>query len=174
MKYFSIIFITLWIFLPSCTKVFFEEPQPAGKKNLSSIPGKVQGLYLSNSGDSVLRIHKNNITSYLDSGRQLKFKINNDFLIRKLDGDFYINVKDRDNSYWMVLLFTYKKGKLFVKYPVQNSEIVDKYHAITEIEIKTNNILKTNEYILNPCRKELKELLKTDFFESRDTLIKAR
>ena len=74
----------------------------------------------------------------------------------------------------MVLLFTYKKGKLFVKYPVQNSEIVDKYHAITEIEIKTNNILKTNEYILNPCRKELKELLKTDFFESRDTLIKAR
>ena len=42
MKYFSIIFITLWIFLSSCTKVFFEEPQPAGKKNLSSIPGKVQ------------------------------------------------------------------------------------------------------------------------------------
>ncbi len=171
MKYVQFILIILLIFSPSCTQVYFEEPQPPGKKNLSSIPGKIQGLYFSNSGDSVLRINKDFIITYLDNGKNLKFSLSDNMILRKSKGIYYINIRNREKPYWMLFLLSYNKGAIYTGYSILNEKNLTKFNEITEIFDSTNNNnLDKNEYLLNPCRKELKELIRADFFEIMDTL----
>lgn len=175
MKYVQFILIILLILSPSCTQVYFEEPQPPGKKNLSSIPGKIQGLYFSNSGDSILRINKDFIITYLDNGRNLKFSLSDNMILRKSKGIYYINIRNREKPYWMLFLLSYYKGVLYPEYSILNDKNLQKYNKITDIFDSTNNSnLDKNEYLLNPGRKELKELIKADFFEIMDTLTRIK
>ena len=52
---FRLFLITSFIFLSSCTKFFFENPQPAGEDNLSSFPKKLIGTYVDiEKGDTLV------------------------------------------------------------------------------------------------------------------------
>jgi len=174
MRYMTIISSLLSLLLTSCSEVYFEQPQPPGKTNISAFPHKIHGLYLTPEGDSMLSIYNNHIMYYMDQEKGLRFTMNDNLIARKYRGDYYININDTENPYWMVFLFTFKKGNLLLKYPDLQDGDLEKFRKIATIR-EANEFHEPlfSGYLLNPSLKELRQLVKEDFFMATDTLVKA-
>lgn len=175
MKYIHSILIIMVLFLSSCTQVYFEEAQPAGKRNIPRFPDKLTGLYLSVSGDSILRINKDNLIIYLENGKDLRFSLDDNMVLKKYKGEYYINVQNREKPYWILFVFSRKDNVLYPKQPVLGEKSISKYKEITTIlDNKDRQDLDEKQYLLNPGKKELLELIKSDLFENMDPLTKVR
>ena len=168
----TIILITLISLCASCTMVYFEEPQPAGKKSLHEFPAKLQGTYSSADDSISLHISSTDIIYRASNENDLKFSIKNDLIIKKFQGDYYLNVEDKDNNFWSLYLLSPKGKKLIMSYPSINDDNLEKFQKITEIRTVHSKEKEMNEFILNPQLKELKKLIKAGIYETSDTLFK--
>jgi len=175
MKYLIKVILLFCLFITACSEVYFKQPQPPGKKDLISLPAKTHGLYITTEGDSALSIFNDHILYYMDDDKDLKFSMNENMVVRKYKGDYYINIKDEEKPFWMVFLFSFRKNELLLKYSDPKEEELEKFKKITRIEEESSNtMLEYSEYLLDPSLKELKELVKEGFFEVMDTLVRVK
>ncbi|MFN5183965.1 MAG: hypothetical protein ACK5D5_13165 [Bacteroidota bacterium] len=84
----------------------FDEPQPAGEKNLSAIPERIQGKYLSTKDSSILYVQDKLIKRIYDFNYKLHkneidstFKISGDTIINVLTGEKNKVKQDRDTLF---------------------------------------------------------------------------
>ncbi len=181
--------------------VKFNEPQPAGKSNLSHFPNSLTGIYKSSDDnyfvevktkmiikkqstevviskaevDSSKELHlKGNIL--VDSGNNFSFKVNlindtlhgtinltdtffilnNENVLRKFRGHYFINTKHDDGGY-DVKMITYEKGGHLTISEIQKDEI-ENLKSVTEIAEPSDSTL-TSDYQFKPTKKEFKKFV---------------
>ena len=155
--------------------VYFDQPQPVGKKNLNSFPKNIRGSYKTISEeDTILKIEKNFILAYFDEGKNLKFSMSDNLIARRYKGDYYINILDKESSYWNVYCLSFKKGQIYLGNPVSGDEDMERYSRITRIDRLDSSNTDSKEYRLNPSQTEFRNLVREGFFEVTDTLVKIK
>lgn len=168
-----LLLISLVCFFTSCSMVYFEEPQPAGKKNIDELPKKLHGAFMSQNDDGTkLVINKDQIHYFHADEKEINLKLNKNLIVKKYKGEYYVNVKDEDNHYWGLYLLVPAGKKLIMKSSSLNDDNLEKFQTITNIKAYHSPEKDVKEYILNPTLKQLKNLMKDGFFMEADTLVK--
>ncbi len=169
----TFLIICLCFLSASCTVVYFEQPQPAEKKNLTEFPGKLRGTYQNISDQNTLfEIHKDYINVFLEEEKELKLSMNDNMIARKFRGDYYINIKNQDNELWHLYLLSVRGKMLFLKNSSLEEGNLEDFRELTEISYIDSKESESKDYILNPTLPELKKLVKAGFFVVSDTLVK--
>ena len=87
------------------------------------------------------------------------FQISESQLIRSFKGYLFLNAKDAD-SIWRVNTLKLENGLLDIS-PLVNVSQIDTLKSVTEIAASEDSTsIRVNQIVLNPKRKELKEILK--------------
>ena len=187
----TLVFIVL-LSLTSCLTIYFEQPQPAGSKVLTSFPAKMQGAYTSND--------EGKDTAYVLTDRYVFFENEEKFngtdtvevevlreeilstnLVLKKQGKYYVlNDKEDGKDYWNVYLLNIQKnGDIAVmltgdfETEEDTIQLNDPKKSLNEFfDITEFQKLDKNEYLVNPTRKEFKKLIKQGLFS--DTLLLRR
>ena len=147
------ILTVLCLIATSCTIVYFDQPQPVGKKNMNAFPKNILGSYKTISEeDTILRIEKNYILAYFDEGKNLKFSMSDNLIARRYKGDYYINILDKESSYWNVYRLSFKKGLIYLGNPISGDEEIERFTKITKIEKIDSGSPDSKDYRLNPSQ----------------------
>ena len=169
----TLLVIYVCLLSASCTVVYFEQPQPPGKKNLTEFPVILRGTYQSVSDQNTLfEIYKDHIIVFLEEDNELKLSMNNNMIARKFRGDYFINIKNKDNELWHLYLFSVKKKMMFLKNSSLEESNLEDFRKIAEINSTSSMESESKDYILNPTLPELKKLMKAGFYVVSDTLVK--
>jgi len=170
MKY-LIFLLGVTIFLQSCVEVRFEEPQPKGIENLDVFPEAFQGLYLLGDMDTLevsredIKIHnykapeKDNL-ALLEKD---SYTISEQFVIRKWKKNFYINIKEKEDSVWTLLVLKSSKketGAASLTLKEKDTEKINKLKKITKVKEIRHDDGGLAYFLVNPSRRELKKILK--------------
>lgn len=165
--------IVLLLFTVQCSFVYFEEPQPLNKKNLSEFPGKLQGKYKSISNEkTVFEVFSDYINLKTNDEGELKLVINDNVLVRKYKGSYYFNIKDKENMYWSIHIIDIEKKYLILKTTSLDEAKITKFSEITDIISLYSDTKNIKEYLLSPSLSEFNKLVREGMFEISDTLVK--
>ncbi|MDW7694858.1 hypothetical protein R9C00_08895 [Flammeovirgaceae bacterium SG7u.111] len=91
------------------------------------------------------------------------FAITDQQVLKKFKGNYFLNYERGENS-WEVRRLTLKKDELLFS-RVKLPEDIEKVKEVTELQEVTSDSGKVVGYKLNPGRKELKKLMKSNFLE---------
>lgn len=153
--------------LQSCMETRFKEPQPIEKREKSSFPKSIQGLYMSDDGDSVF-IENDHISGPIgpkNTGTFPELQIGDSLKIKKYKKRIFVNLLDKKN-YWNVALIDYSsKGHLHVYYIDPKSPKTKDLRKITKVEEYKNDKGKTEYLLLNPSKSEWKQIIKQEIPE---------
>ncbi|MDH5684335.1 MAG: hypothetical protein OEZ20_07720 [candidate division WOR-3 bacterium] len=99
------------------------------------------------------------------SYRDTIFEISNEHILRRFKGHYFLNYKQTEND-WRIRRLTLDRGKLsFSK--VRVPEDITVLKEITELEEIKSDSGKVIGYKLKPTRRELKQLMKHSFTETK-------
>lgn len=102
------------------------------------------------------------------SYRDTIFNISNEHLLRRFKGHYFLNYRRTDND-WKVRRLTIDKNELtFSK--VRIPDDISELREITEVQEIKSDSGKVVGYKVNPSRKELKQLVKHRFSETKSYL----
>ena len=179
-------FLLITIFL-SCKEVSFREPQPEGKKPLTSVPKSLQGKYLVKTEEGELSKDTIVITAsgyrfaYFD---QIERKAENDryddgtlgdsLVLKQYKGYFFVNVND--NPEWILRILKQEKNG-DVTYMTLEDKKSDFNVYLEELssQIRIDSITNKNEtlYQIAPTPNQLVDLIEKGYV-SKTTLVKIR
>ncbi len=164
------------VFISSCVEVKFEEAQPQGVKALESIPNNFQGTYLLGDSDTV-QISSNSFQfSKPLGGKKEAYELSNIFILKKWQNTYFVNLKEEDAKYWSV--FFIKKNKEhklmigFLGYSDSDTTSIQRLGEITQLKSYPKGGEEDDGYVINPSKKELKQILKEIPLEELGKLIK--
>lgn len=180
----SLIFLTATILFCSCKEVTFREPQPNGRRALTSVPEKLQGKYLTYQENGELSQDTVIVTRYgyrfgyfnrvADSGREsYDTRILSDSLVlRSYRGYYFLNFYE--DPEWLVRVIKQEKNGDLI-YMAMEEEGVDFNDYIRKLsaEIPIDSVKGKNEtlYYIDPSPSRLVELIEKGYF-SKATLKK--
>jgi hypothetical protein len=139
------------VFLTSCTNIYFENPQPAGKENLTEFPKKLIGTYVdSEKGDTVVTVLPDGISLKLN-GNDVKIPLSEKTILRNYKSFYFLNLKQEEDSLWTVYIVKPAKKKTLDLYDFSDEKAqLEKLAAITEIKKKTKEGQDSPLLIINP------------------------
>jgi hypothetical protein len=124
--------------------------------SIQIIEGKYDLRFKFLSGDSVIVYY-----SYRDT----LFQISDEHILRRFKGHYFLNYRRNEND-WQVRRLTLNKGELSfsrVRIPKDITELQE----ITDVQEIKSDSGKVVGYKINPSRKELKQLMKLSFSETK-------
>jgi len=184
----SIFYFLPFLFLISCSPVLFESIDFVNDNTLESIPKELRGKYLSSDGDTlilgkkILELNSDPLSgdNNIDTLKQGSFEI------AKFE-DYYLLCKKDNDDHWSVVPLFLKNSTISV-YLLDEDEYINnnlkdikdenkqkeiffsKLNIITPVKIKYDDPGEIDYYLINPTKKQFKELLKYNFFSKLDEL----
>ncbi len=129
--------------------------------------------YLNQNGGTTSII--NDSIFYLQILFDTLFAIDNDHILKKYKGSYFLNYKYADN-YWRVKKLTIKKDTLIIGEITPTDTLLSLDYAEREVEYeKSDSVLikiESEKYILSPTKREFKKLLRSEAFETTEKYIK--
>lgn len=159
----------LFLLLVSCTSVRFEQPQPAGKPELSKFPRKYRGTYYCESVKDTLKIYSD---SFYFSKELYSIK-DESVVLKKHSKYRIISIKNdsKGNVAWEVFL-TKLSGKDMLIYCIKFDGMMDQEKSIEVIASisDTQSVYfddkKLNYLLINPTTEQLDELIEVGAFNN--------
>jgi len=174
------IFLIGSVLLCSCN-VYFDSPQPSWvKKNEKEIPKKFCGSFLS--GDGLLleysRGEKDTIRiseKRIHVSKQFDFTLSDTVLLKRYKNAYFLNVYYREVNTWMVIMAKEeKKNILFYVIYTTDSTKLTQLNEITDLRLMPESSKDVPNYIINPSSTEFDKIMKGNFFNVGDTLVRIR
>jgi hypothetical protein len=180
----SPIFLAAAILFCSCKEVTFRQPQPNGRKPLTSVPEKLRGRYLTFQENGALSQDTIVVTRYgyrfgyfnkvVDSGREnYDARVLSDSLILKsYKGYYFLNFYE-DPEWLLRVVKQEKNGDLVYMAMEQDGVDFNDYIRKLSSELPIDSVSRNNEtlYYIDPSPSKLVELIEKSYF-SRATLKK--
>ena len=168
------------IVLTSCSTVEFKEVTPKDGNEITKFPKELIGKYTDQQSNDTLIINPadfrygTNKKTFFYLTRNLSDK---NTVLKKINNFYVLNIKSENDTNWGVIPFKYKDEKIEVYYLVLDVETNDKKEAekykkdklerlnlMTKVEPIRDTTNEFESYLINPTDKEMKEILKNDFF----------
>ena len=163
MKIFIVIILAL-LLLVSCTEIKFEVAQPRGIKALDIFPESIQGRYLIDKNDTLV-VNTDSFIFLSDSSTKQVYKLSNSLVLKQWKKSYFINLKADKATYWSVIFITKNKAKKMsigmLNFSDKNRNKINK---ITSVKIIKDKDSTSQEYVINPSRRELKKILNNSSF----------
>ncbi|MCB9361579.1 MAG: hypothetical protein H6587_11115 [Flavobacteriales bacterium] len=177
-KFFSCISISLLLF--SCTSVVFTNPQPTWVKNSTHFPEEIYGTYYTNENDTFeiganfYKVLASNYNSLFNNNIINEFYLSDSLLLKQLGKKYFLNAKENDN--WTISLLNIKKNQsISIEYiSGKREELVKNLNFISNKTYLKDENEKIETIILNPTKKEFKQLIKKKLFKETLTLKKVK
>jgi len=194
----KLLFIVVLVFsMISCQQITFDRPQPEGARNLTAIPNKLVGNYISQDGSSKMTIdpagiyctYEYEVVCHKDSAINKEFsnppiRANGDslyYLVNYTDTIFWMsneNILKKDKGYyflnskncensWSVKKMKLKKGILTIA-SISTKEELDLLEKINESPIDSTT------YNVSFTRKQFKKFVDNDSFTKVESFIKVK
>jgi len=160
-SYVVLLFVSIAIFLSSCSNIAYEDAVPKNLDKLSLFPEEIQGAYIDSEGDT-LTINTNNYT-YGNIGDlfYLKGEIGEELVLKTLSGYYFLNFKNND-GYWEMIAAKPTDNELHIF--CIDAEDKDDVKIINS-KIKKGKVKSSRmqgKYIINPEENEILDLLKDE------------
>lgn len=176
----SAVILVVSILLCSCN-VYFDSPQPAWvTKNEKEIPKKFRGNFLSGKGLLSDNCKRENDTIRISDKRIYKskdfdFTLSDTVLLKKVNDEYFLNVYAGEEDVWMVIRAKEERENIiFFVIQIRDSIKLNQLRNMTEYRRMPNSSEKDPDYIINPSSKEFEKILKGNFFNVGDTLVRIR
>lgn len=140
--------------LMGCHQVMFVEPQPNFKKDKRGFSRSLQGVYLDESGDSLI-IGKD----FFSLDPKKKVWLSDTFKLRKFHGYWFVNGKSDNDKYWTTVFVKRLKDNSLQVFMLDHKESISQLKKITPVSQTKKANGQTDDYIINPDRKALKQIL---------------
>jgi hypothetical protein len=181
----SRLFFLFVLLLASCKEISFREPQPKGRRTISSIPKKLQGKYLTFqengelSKDTVVITQFGYRFGYFEevplSNRREDYEqgvLSDSLVLKTFRGYYFLNIYERPE--WLLRVIKQQKnGDLIYMAMEQDDVDFNDYVKKLATEIPIDSIKLENEtlYHIDPIPSQLVELIEKGYF-TRTTLKK--
>ncbi len=152
--------------LSGCKEISFREPQPKGKRKLTSIPEKLQGKYLLEDENGI-----NTDTLFVTSagyriGNDLKHeaRLSDSLILKYFKGYYFLNMRERPKWYLRILQKEKDGNLVCMTMETANQNFYDYINRLST-EIKIDSV-KSNDgmlYQIDPSPKKLIDLIKKGF-----------
>jgi hypothetical protein len=148
--------------LISCQEIKYPEPQPNWKSEKKHFPKKMQGNYLNEEGEKAITIDAfratlNDPDEFISS---IDLRVDT-VMLKKWRGIWFVNIKEKEDRYWNVAFVELEKDTLILSYMSESIEVLEK---LTKVQREGAD--SEGDYIINPERKEWKEILDQMTFTS--------
>lgn len=154
-------------FFASCTETRYKEPQPFEKKEKQSFPKKMQGTFVDEDGDT-FKIESSRIIGPKDNvlGTNTEtIEISDSLKVKKYKGYCFLNTLT-ENNHWNVFLVDYSSKTSIHVYGIDpESKRIKDLKKITTIEEFRNEKGKLKYILLNPTKREWKQIIKEEIPE---------
>lgn len=167
---FILLFTVLLLF--GCSTVKFKEPQPVNVRLLKSFPKSLIGLYVDNDMDTLVVNHN----FFIYEGEE-KYLVTSDLdlelddaVLKKYKGYYILSIKSE--GLWDVVLINQKNENLHVSYiNLGNNEeaLIRRLEKIVRVEKVIQEDSKTSEYIINPSKRDFKDIIEKNIFSEVQT-----
>jgi hypothetical protein len=178
------ILLTLCV-LASCKEISFREPQPRGKKSLTTVPKNLQGKYMAVKDDgeftkdTIVIYEKGYRFGYFDPKDKGSDKYENGVLgdslvLKSFKGYYFLNFNERPE--WNLRVLTLdKNGDLIYMGPEQEQVDFDEYIKKLSADVKVDSFTIDGEmlYQIDPSPGELVKLIEKGYY-SRMVLKKVK
>ncbi len=173
--------------------VSFREPQPQNDRNEKRFDSNIRGTYLSLEDSSLLVIDELSVRSYgrkkdkpvdkegvdinitLDKAtfdmslnnrsETSVFFLDQDHILKKFKGHYFMNSR-RDDGRWNLLIMRKSDGLMTIKNIEMEERTIRQLNSLTVVDEVLDRDGDTEGFILNPTKKEMKSMLKSDIFET--------
>ena len=177
MRHGGVVFLMLFLFA-SCKEVSFREPQPLGRRALSTVPKKLQGKYLPYqengelSKDTIVVTRNGYRFGYYDEVPAANHRadyeegvLSDSLILKSYRGYYFLNLYE--NPEWLLrVIHQEKNGDLI--YMTMEQETVDfnDYIAKLSLEMPIDSIDLEDRtiYYIDPSPSELIKLIEKGFF----------
>ncbi|MBT1701547.1 hypothetical protein KK083_31935 [Fulvivirgaceae bacterium PWU4] len=181
----SVVLFLLVVF--ACKEVSFENPQPEGRKALTSVPRALQGKYLTltdegtPSKDTVVITEHGYRFGYFDvaerSGKNDRYEegvLSDTLVLKSYKGYYFLNLNEKPE--WLLRVLRQEKNGdlIYMSLQEKNTDFNDFLKKLSA-EIRVDSIQKENEtlYQIDPTPAMLMKLIHKGYFaESRLIRIK--
>jgi hypothetical protein len=175
-----IIILVLLISLAGCKEVFFTDPQPKGRKKLTSVPVSLQGKYLTvredgePSKDTVVISSNGYRFGYFDPGEQVsgsssfdKGVLSDSLILKAYKGYYFLNA-EQDPAWLVRVLRPQKNGDILYMTPEQEGVDFKDYVKKLSAEIRIDSSMVDGEmvYRIDPSPRQIIALIEKGFFTS--------
>jgi hypothetical protein len=151
--------ISTWLFFSGCNPmVSFNEPQPANTKSLNEFPEKLQGEFLNNAGNPLLKISSRFILRVYDYDRKVHKsnldstnKITGDTLLDLTDGRKYFVLFEGDS----IVIHHHDEDTLFY---ISNQNVLKKFRGYYFLNFGDSNVWYVKKLNLNKGILEMKSI----------------
>jgi hypothetical protein len=159
--------ILLLGFFASCTETRYKEPQPSRKREKSHFPNKMQGSFVDEDGDT-FKIEARSIIgpkgTVLGTNSE-KIEISDSLKVKTFKGYCFLNALT-ENNHWNAFLVDYSgKTNIYVYSIKPESKRIKDLKKITKVEEFRNEKGKLKYILLNPTKKEWKQIIKEEIPE---------
>ena len=160
-SYFVLLFVSIGLFLSSCSNIAYEDAVPKSSYELSFFPEDIQGAYIDSDGDT-LTIYTNNYTyGNREDLFYLQGEIGEELVLKTLSGYYFLNFKNND-GYWEMIAAKPTDNELHI-YCIDAEDKDDVKIINSKIKKgKVKSIRKQGKYIINPDENEILDLLRED------------
>jgi hypothetical protein len=172
----SLLFIV--VLLSSCKEVSFREPQPRGRRALSSVPAKLQGRYLPYqdngelSKDTIIITARGYRFAYYDEVPPANHRadyeegiLSDSLVLKSYHGYYFLNLFQK--PHWSLRIIQQQRnGDLFYFTPEQEGVDFNDYIAKHGHEIPVDSLATDDEtiYYIDPSPGKLLHLIEKGFF----------
>ena len=170
--------ISLLLLVSACKEVSFPEPQPRGRKALSSIPQKLQGRYLPYqdngelSSDTVVITRNGYRFGYVDPVPHANHRdeyeegvLSDSLVLKSYRGYYFLNLLERDE--WLLRVIQQQRNGdlMYLTMEQENVDFKDYIRNLSyEIPIDSLKVGDDMRYRIDPTPSQLVELIDKGFF----------
>jgi hypothetical protein len=179
--------LVLFLLIAACKEISFEQPQPEGRKSLTSIPRSLQGKYLAitdtgePSKDTVVITAHGYRFGYFDPAEQAgrndeyeKRELDDSTVLKAYKGYYFLNLNEKPE--WILRVIRQEKnGDLTYMALEQKNMDFNDYLKKLSVEIKIDSTITDQEtlYQIRPSPSQLVDLIHKGYFSS-SRLVKIR
>jgi PBP1b-binding outer membrane lipoprotein LpoB len=160
----AVVILLLAIFLSGCTEVSYREPQPKGKRALSSVPKKLQGKYVVKDNDEKDTLIVTS-TGYIIASEQVQVPLSDSLVLKKYKGYYFINLNE--DPEWLLRVFRREKNGdlIFMSMKVEGRSFNEMLAEISkEVAVDSSTVNDETLYQIDPTPKQLLKLIRKGYF----------
>ena len=170
--------IVLSTFLLSCKEVSFKEPQPKGKKELTTVPRNLQGKFLvitddgTPSKDTIVITSKGYRFGYFDpeerAAKNHEYEqgvLSDSMILKSYKGYYFLSLNE--NPEWILRVLKEEKNGDLIYMTLEDKKIeFTEYLEKLSAEIRIDSMTTEQEtlYQIDPDANQLVELIKKNLF----------
>ena len=179
--------LSILLLLVACKEVSFEQPQPKGRKSLTSIPKSLQGKYLpltdegDVSKDTVIITARGYRFGYYDpaeraakNDRYEEGVLSDSLVLKSYKGYYFLNLNENPEWFLRVLRQEKNGDLIYMTLEEKNADFNDFLEKLSAV-IRVDSVVtpKETRYQINPTPDQLTALIKQGFF-SQSKLIRIK